>query len=42
MDSVGDGIAPRFMYVRTLNVAAQTDKLHFMKPRPGYMYICAT
>lgn len=41
MDSVGDGIAPRFMYVRTLYVAAQTDKLHFMKPRPGYMYICA-
>lgn len=36
MDSAGDGIAPRFMYV-----AAQIDKLHFMKPRPGYMYICA-
>lgn len=39
MDSVGDGIAPSFMYVRY--VAAQTDKLNFMKPRSGYMYICA-
>lgn len=41
MDSVGDGIAPRFMYVRTLCVSAQIDKLHVTKPRSGYMHICA-
>lgn len=40
MDAVGDGIAPRFMYVRTLCVSAQIDKLHVTKTRSGtYTYV---